>query len=154
MSLMRIFKDVIGIDIKPTTQADTDPGDHSTQMAATRTDLALSRSAMAADRTLMAWIRTALAMISFGFTLGKLGEALASAEVTLLFGSVTDVHGVSYYLVLLGTGSLLLATVQYRVEVANLFRQGLKRGPSLAFFVAVLLTLLGVFAFSDLVTQL
>jgi putative membrane protein len=150
---MRIFKDVIGIDIKPPSHADIDSGDRSTEMAATRTNLALTRSALAADRTLMAWIRTALAMISFGFTLGKLGEALASAEVTLLF-SVTDVHGVSYYLVILGTGSLMLATVQYRVEVADLFRQGLKRGPSLAFFVAVLLTLLGVFAFSDLVTQL
>jgi putative membrane protein len=119
---MRILKDVIGIDIKPMPQADVDPGDHSTQMAATRTNLALTRNALAADRTLMAWIRTALAMISFGFTLGKLGEALASAEVTLLFGSVTDVHGVSYYLSSLEPVALL-ATVQYRVEVADLFRQ-------------------------------
>ncbi|WP_410961755.1 DUF202 domain-containing protein, partial [Salmonella sp. SAL4457] len=67
---------------------------------------------MAAERTLMAWVRTSLAMISFGFTLGKLGDALDSAEVNLLFGRATDIIGVAYYLVIIGTLALVLAAIQ------------------------------------------
>ena len=54
------------------------------------TDLSALRTALAAERTLMAWIRTALAMISFGFTIGKLGDALSSANMNL-FGRTTDI---------------------------------------------------------------
>jgi putative membrane protein len=130
-----------------TTQPD------ATQLAVTRTDLALERTAMAAERTLMAWIRTALSMISFGFTLGKLGEALASAKVTLAFGRESDVKHVAYFLVVLGTASLVMAIVQNRMELKALVSQGMKRKPSLALYVAILLSLLGVFAFTDLVGQ-
>ena len=115
---------------------------------------ALDRTAMAAERTLMAWIRTALAMISFGFTIGELGDALRSATVSLFRGPTRDVSSVAYYLVILGTCSLLLATVQYRIEMATLRRRGLRRAPWLAFVVAVLLSLLGIFAFTDLVKRL
>jgi putative membrane protein len=101
----------------------------------------------------MAWIRTALSMISFGFTIGKLGEVLASAKVTMAFGRESDVKHVAYFLVVLGTSSLIMAIVQNRIEVAGLVRMGLKRRPNLAFFVAVLLSFLGLFAFTDLVTQ-
>ncbi len=125
-----------------------------TRLAGTRTNLALTRNAMAAERTLMAWIRTCLAMISFGFTIGKLGDALASAKVNVMFGRTTDIAGVAYYLVSLGTLALILAAVQYRVEVAALCPRGLKRRPSLAFVIAVLLSLLGMFVFTDLVSQL
>jgi putative membrane protein len=130
-----------------TTQPD------ATQLAVTRTDLALERTAMAAERTLMAWIRTALSMISFGFTLGKLGEVLASAKVTLAFGRESDVKHVAYFLVILGTASLAMAIVQNRMEMRGLVSQGMKRKPSLAFYVAILLSLLGIFAFTDLVGQ-
>ena len=108
---------------------------------------------MAAERTLMAWIRTSLAMISFGFTLGKLADALSSARVNLFPGRTTEIIGVAYYLVILGTLALVLATIQNRVEVAGLFLQGLARRPSLAFVIAILLSLLGLFVFTDLVTQ-
>jgi putative membrane protein len=135
------------------TPPDNDPADRSTRLAITRTDLALERSLMAAERTLMAWVRTSLAMISFGFTLGKLGDGLGAAEVGLLFGRTTDIVGVAYYLVILGTVALILAAVQNRVEVTVLRRLGLTRRFSLAFFVAILLSLLGIFVFTDLVTR-
>jgi putative membrane protein len=125
-----------------------------TRLAGTRTSLALTRSAMAAERTLMAWIRTCLAMISFGFTIGKLENILASAKVNVGFGRTADISGVAYFLVSLGTVALILASVQYRFEVAGLTPPGVKRRPSLALVIAVLLSLLGVFAFTDLVSQL
>ena len=109
---------------------------------------------MAAERTLMAWVRTSIALISFGFTLGKLGDVLKSAKVTLWRDRTTDVIGVGYYLVVLGTVALVLATVQNRLEVRALARQGLARRPSLAFVIAIFVGLLGLFVFTDLVTQL
>jgi len=127
---------------------------YAAPVGATRTDLALARSAMAAERTLMAWIRTSLAMISFGFTLGKVGDAVRVARVELMFGRTADVAGVAYYLVTLGTLALILAAVQYRIELASLGIRSLKRRSSLAFVIAVLLSLLGGFALIDLVTAL
>jgi putative membrane protein len=109
---------------------------------------------MAAERTLMAWIRTSLAMISFGFTIGKLGDALASAKVNLMFGRTTDIAGVASYLVVIGTLALILALVQYRADVVGLDRGRSGHLPSVAFLVAILLSLLGVFVFTDLVTRL
>jgi putative membrane protein len=154
VTVTRVLNDVVGVCPERTTLPDDiDPADRSTRSATTRTDLALERTRMAAERTLMAWVRTSLAMISFGFTLGKVGDALGSAKVNLLFGRTTDIVGVAYYLVILGTLALILAAVQNRVEVTGLFRQGLTRRPSLAFFIAILLSLLGMFVFMDLVTR-
>ena len=124
------------------------------RLAVRRTELARERSVMAADRTLMAWIRTALAMISFGFTIGKLGDALDSPAVTVLFGRTPDVAGVAYYLVILGTLSLILASFQYGVEIAGVSSRSGTRWPSLALSIAVLLSMLGIFVFTDLVTRL
>jgi len=106
---------------------------------------------MAAERTLMAWIRTSLAMISFGFTIGKLGDALASAEVRL-FGRDTDIVGVAYFLVIVGTLALILAALQYRRDM-RLIRPNTSRVPNVTFVVAILLSLLGFFVFADLVTR-
>ena len=116
-------------------------------------DLSARRTAMAAERTLMAWIRTALAMISFGFTIGKLGDVLSSAKLNL-FGRATDIASVAYFLVVVGTLALVLASVQYRVDLARLRPKGAQWRPSMAFIVAVLLSLLGIFVFADLVTRL
>jgi putative membrane protein len=120
----------------------------------TRTNLAARRNVMAAERTLMAWIRTSLAMISFGFTLGKLGDALASAKFSLMFGRTTDIRGVASYLVIIGTLALILAVFQYRSDVAGITPDRAAFMPSLALVVAVLLSLLGIFVFTDLVTRL
>jgi hypothetical protein len=70
-----------------------------------------------------------------------------------MFGRTTDVVGVGYYLVVLGTLSLIVAAAQYRIEVKGLVAQGLPRRSSLAFIIAVLLSLLGIFVFTDLVTR-
>jgi putative membrane protein len=148
------LNDVAGVTARNTVQPDINTADRSRRVADTGNDLALERTLMAAERTLMAWVRTSLALISFGFTLGKLGDALHSAKVTLWRDRTTDIMGVAYYLVVLGTVALVLAAIQNRLEVNALSRQGLARRPSLAFVIAILMSLLGLFVFTDLVTQL
>ena len=106
---------------------------------------------MAAERTLMAWIRTSLAMISFGFTIGKLGDALSSVEVHV-FGRDTDIIGVAYFLVVVGTLALILAALQYRSDM-RLVRPHTRTLPNVTFVVAILLSVLGLFVFADLVTR-
>jgi putative membrane protein len=154
---LRLLAELLGI-ARPATggpgPSSAGGGEARTQLATTRTSLALQRSYLAAERTLMAWIRTSLAMISFGFTLGKLGEALGAVSVKLLFGHTAGIESVAYFLVILGTVTLLVSAVQNRVEVLQLFRQGLAPRFSLAFVMAILLSLLGMFAFTAMVINL
>lgn len=147
---------LLGIDFGKRQEPEAGAADKSTRLAAQRTDLALERSYLAAERTLMAWIRTALAMISFGFTLGKLGEVLEDVEVKGVLGHVRNisVESIAFFLVILGTLALLGAAVQHRVRVYELVRMGLCRQFSITFVVALLLVVVGGFAFTALVINL
>jgi putative membrane protein len=120
------------------------------------TNLAMDRNYMAAERTLMAWIRTALSMISFGFTIGKLGQVVRTIEVKSLLGHtrMMGVESIAYFLVILGTVALLMATIQHRVSMSQLYVMGLRRQVSTSFVVAVLLIVVGGFALSSLVMAL
>jgi putative membrane protein len=115
------------------------------------TNLAARRTAMAAERTLMAWLRTSMAMISFGFTIGRLGDALSSTEVHL-FRRTTDIASVAYFLVVVGTLALLVAAMEYRADV-RLVSPGQRR-PNVTFVVSILMSVLGLLVFADLVTRL
>lgn len=131
------------------------PPDTGTRLALQRTDLAIERTFWAAERTLMGWIRTALAMISFGFTLGKIGQALQDVTVKgLLREHTLSLKTVAYFLVVLGTAALVAAAVQYAVRVHELRKQGLPRHVSIAFVVSVVLSLVGGFVFTALVLNL
>jgi putative membrane protein len=127
-----------------------------TRLAHQRTELALDRTYMAAERTLMAWIRTALSMISFGFSMAKLFQAFRGEKGQWegALGHQYSVESIGYYLVVMGTGGLIIAVVQHYFRVRRLRAMGLPRGVSGAFVVGVLLCLLGVFAFSSLVLKM
>ena len=127
----------------------------TTDLAHERTDLAVLRSYMAAERTLMAWIRTTLSMISFGFTLAKLGQAMHDIEVRKLLGGIqiVGVRRIGYFLVVLGTVALFGATLQYWLEIRQLRKAGLSNRFSISLIVAVVLVLLGGFAFTSLVAN-
>jgi putative membrane protein len=117
------------------------------------TSLAIARTALAAENTLMGWIRTTLSMIGFGFTIGKVSQALG--EVKGVFRVHTfSVKGISDFLVILGTASLLVACWQYRHRVRGLRKLGLPREASLTLGVAMLIVVLGAFALTTLVMAL
>ena len=127
-----------------------------TRLAERRTALALDRTYMAAERTLMAWIRTALSMISFGFSMAKLFQAFRGEKGQWqgALGHEYSVESIGYFLVVMGTGGLMIAVVQHYFRVRRLRAMGLPRAVSGAFVVGVLLCLLGVFAFSSLVLKM
>jgi putative membrane protein len=113
-------------------------------------ELARERTRQAADRTLMAWVRTSLSLIGFGFGIAKYRDILLQGgfirrppeefNTTLIFG-------LSF--ISLGVFGLLAAVIQHwRILEAI-------KGDPLAFpvfkplsmFMAVILLLIGVFAF-------
>ena len=147
---------VFGIAPRETPVPGTGANDVGTRLAHERTDLALVRNYMAVERTLMAWIRTSLSMISFGFTIGKLGQVMKDVEVRGFLGRVRDlsVESIAYFLVILGTLSLLGAVVQHWLEVRNLRAMGFRHRFSIAFVVALLLSVVGGFALSSLILKL
>ena len=146
------FAASLGIGAGRTQKPGADTTNTSTLLAQERTSLAMDRTYWAAERTLMGWIRTALSMISFGFTIGKLGQTLKDIQVTALRGTrMIGIDSIAYFLVILGTGALMAAAVQYSRRVHELCEQGLRRQPSIAFWVALVLSLMGLVAFSTLV---
>jgi len=145
------FAAALGIGAGRTRKPGVDTTDTSTLLAHERTSLAMDRTYWAAERTLMGWIRTALSMISFGFTIGKLGQTLKDIQVTGLRGMhMIGIDSIAYFLVILGTVALLAAAVQHSRRVHELCEQGLRRQPSIAFWVALVLSLMGLVAFSTL----
>jgi putative membrane protein len=147
--------DTLGIDSTRRLKPDPDTTSATTLLAHERTDLALERTYWAAGRTLMGWIRTALSMISFGFTIGKLGQTLQDSKVMGLGGMRTvGISSIAYFLVILGTAALLAAAVQYSRRVHKLAKEGLQPQPSIEFWVSIVLSLMGIVAFSTLVLHI
>ena len=121
----------------------------SNELADDRTKLALTRTRLAHDRTLMAWVRTATSLIPFGFTIYKFFQALRESEPPVrahAFGP----RGFALVLMAAGVGGLLLALIQYRHDMRQLYASypGYGRAErSVAPIVAVVVTAIGVLAF-------
>jgi putative membrane protein len=150
------LESALGFGPIKTEEHKDEAGNVSTRLAHERTDLALDRSYLAADRTLMAWIRTALSMISFGFTIGKLGQYMDSVNTRGIFGAsrTVSIESLAYFLVLLGTVSLLGAVWQYRLRMRQLRAMGFNPSFNIAFYVGLLLVAVGGFALTSLVMSL
>ena len=122
--------------------------DRGTQLAEERTSLALNRNFLAAERTLMAWIRTALSMISFGFTMIKFFEYLDSTRGPIVgpLGRTWTPAVVGFSMMAIGTASLFVAVLVHHQELKALRKEGMESKWSLAFVVATLVAVLGLFA--------
>jgi putative membrane protein len=119
-------------------------------------ELAKERTREAADRTLMAWIRTCLALIGFGFGIAKFRDVLVEAgyhrgpehlHSTLIFG-------LSF--IALGIFGLLAAVIQHWRILQHLkFDEFQYTGfRPVVMVTAILLLLIGLFAFLSIVLRL
>ncbi|RKP47118.1 YidH family protein [Pararobbsia silviterrae] len=128
--------------------------DEGTLQTRMRTALAVERTFFAAERTLMAWLRTSLSMISFGFTLAKFFEYVASqrgAPITGRFGGTWSPKMVGSAMVVIGTIAMVAAVVQHARRIKALRREGLAPQWNLAYWIAIAVAALGVFALGSLV---
>lgn len=106
------------------------------------TQLAVSRTWLAHERTLMAWVRTGTSMISFGFTIYKFFQ-FESKDINPRKGLLSP-RDFALVMVSIGLVSLLMATVQHRIQVREI-RAYLTPPPrSLAEIVAGLVSIFGL----------
>jgi len=108
-------------------------------------DLAVDRTRLAHERTLMAWVRTATSLISFGFTIYKFFEFLhekGTGEGNRRIGP----RAFATVMITIGLVSLILATIQNRVEFEALRKQFPHMPYSIAIWVAGMVGVLGVLA--------
>jgi putative membrane protein len=113
-------------------------------------ELAKERSRLAADRTLMAWVRTSLALIGFGFGIASFRDILLEGGLlrgSQNYGGATVVFGLGF--IGLGIVGLLAATIQHWRILQHLKRDDFSYTGfrPLAFIMAILLMLMGLFAF-------
>ena len=118
--------------------------EHSTLTLDTSTRLAFDRTRVAYERTMLAWIRTATSLITFGFAVYKFFqlEVPSSRAENRLIGPRE--FGLS--LVIMGLGSLLLATIEHRQHIKMLGAQYASNQRSLAVMLAALISVLGIVA--------
>ena len=121
-----------------------------TQKPNVSTELARERSRQAADRTLMAWVRTSLSLIGFGFGIARFRDILVEAGLVrrpLEHLNITLIVGLSF--IALGVLGLLAATMQHwrilqHIKQDDFQYTGFR---PLVFIMAILLMLIGLFAF-------
>lgn len=110
----------------------------------TSTRLAYERTRLAYERTMQAWIRTATSLITFGFSVYKFFQLEAPA---LKKPSIIGSREFGEILVLLGIGSLVLATIEYRGRERELEKEWPhKQRRSLAVWLAGAMSILGLAA--------
>jgi putative membrane protein len=113
----------------------------------TGTRLAVDRTRLAYERTLMAWVRTATSLISFGFTIYKFFQFESGK------GAVAASHVLSprqFAMIMIGTGltALALAAIDHRRNMRRMQDEYGPAGRSVAMAVAVIVSGMGLLAFT------
>ena len=113
-------------------------------------ELAKDRNRQAADRTLMAWIRTTLSLIGFGFAIANFRAILLNAGLVSNpreHANVALVFGLSF--ISLGVLGLLAAVIQHWNILQHIKKNDFEYTGfrPLVFIEAILLILIGLFAF-------
>ena len=109
------------------------------------TDLAVDRTRLAYERTLLAWIRTAISLITFGFTIYKFFQ-LELARVAPRPERLIGPREFALLMILIGLGSLVLATLDHRRDLKALSAQYPGEHRSTARVLATLVSILGLVA--------
>jgi putative membrane protein len=113
------------------------------------------RTREALERTFMAWIRTAISLIGFGFTIVQFLQRVQEmgSPARVLHPQAPRDFGLA--LIGAGIAALAIATLQYQAQIHYLWQPDLRAIAGLdehphrtpAMFIAVLLMLIGIFAF-------
>jgi putative membrane protein len=115
------------------------------------TQLSVERTFLAYERTLMAWIRTSASLISFGFTIYKFFQLEAKGQVAV--SQVIGPRSFASIMILMGLFSLLIATIQHRMNVRRQRSYGVPQR-TLVGWVAALISVLGILAIVSVILEL
>lgn len=120
------------------------------------------RTRMSLERTLMSWIRTGTALIGFGFTIFQFLERFNATPGVARADLPRAPQLLGLSLIAAGIGALIISIVQYGQAVRYLwdpqfasvagFRE--KAGTTPVIGVAILLTVVGLFAFVAVLLRL
>lgn len=110
--------------------------------------LAVERTRVAHDRTLLAWVRTSVSLISFGFTIYKFFQYLRDSAEVQATANAFGPRRFGLTMILIGLITLILATLQYRMDLKRLSD---RYGPQPRSLVPVLSMLIGVLGVVGLV---
>jgi len=105
--------------------------------------LAYERTMLAQERTLMATIRTSVSLISFGFTIAKFFQELRKGNM-IPEGSTLSTSNLGLWLIIIGTGYVILSTIQHVLILKSLRVPGVDKRISFTFILAVVISLLGL----------
>ena len=121
------------------------PGCRGTADLPDATQLAVDRTRLAYERTLMAWVRTATSLISFGFTIYKFFQFLREESAGNMphADHLIGPRQFALVMILVGLGTLGLATLQHRRHMQMLRAQGALIPSSLAIMLALLVVVIG-----------
>jgi putative membrane protein len=108
------------------------------------TRLAYERTRVAYERTMQASIRTATSLITFGFSVYKFFQIERPPNLKQV--GIIGAREFGEILVLLGIGSLVLATLEYRRRLRTLGKESGSTGWSLSVSLAAAISLLGLCA--------
>lgn len=123
-----------------------------TQELDASTKLAYERTRLAYERTMQAWIRTAASLITFGFSVYKFFQIERPAGLKQV--GIIGAREFGEILVVLGIGSLVLATIEYRGRERELEKEWPhKQRPSLAIWLAGAISILGLVALIAMFTR-
>jgi putative membrane protein len=110
------------------------------------TQQSVERTRLAYERTLMAWVRTGTSLISFGFTIYKFFDEFHLTQPTARVDTTLGAREFALIMISIGVIATLLATIQHRGTLKRLRAQYPEVPYSLAFPVALLISLLGILA--------
>jgi len=115
-------------------------------------NLAKQRSRNSAERTLLAWIRTSLTLIGFGFGIPGILNVLPTEHLKNIPAATRNIKILGSSFIILGLLSIAVALFQYRIQVKQITNPffAYKEAFHLAFFVAIALFFIGLFAFISL----
>jgi putative membrane protein len=118
------------------------------------------RTRLSLERTLMSWVRTGVSLIGFGFTIVQFFEHLQGMKGVAPAERPMAPRYLGLMLIGAGVLALIIATIQYRRLVRYLWSDEFKSIAGMhpgdvtfagidtpAFFSAILITLIGLFAF-------
>jgi len=115
-------------------------------------NLSKQQSRNSAERTLLAWIRTSLTLIGFGFGIPGILTILPTSPLKDISTTTLHIKILGSSFIILGLLSIIIALFQYRRQIIKIQHPTFVYEDTfnLAFFVAITLFAIGLFAFISL----